>query len=55
MNHGYLEAYLADGECYMETEIAYDLLPDRLKEEIREGKRFQTESELLSFLESYSS
>ena len=55
VNHGYLEAYLADGECYMETEIAYDLLPDRLKEEIREGKRFQTESELLSFLESYSS
>ena len=55
VNHGYLEAYLADGECYMETEIAYDLLSDRLKEEIREGKRFQTESELLSFLESYSS
>lgn len=55
VDHGYLAAYFADGECYMETEIVYDLLPDQLKEEIRKGKRFQTESELLSFLESYSS
>ena len=55
VNHGYLDAYLADGECYIETEIEYDLLPDGLKEEIREGKCFQTESELLSFLENYSS
>lgn len=55
VNHGFLDAYCANGECYLETEIEYDLLPDRLKEEIEEGKRFNTESELLSFLESYSS
>lgn len=53
---GYLEVYDAlSGTLYMETAIAYDLLPERVQKQIDEGKYFETEEALLEFLENYSS
>lgn len=53
---GYLEVYIAQTKThYMETEIAYDLLPERVQKEIDEGKYFESEEDLLEFLENYSS
>ena len=53
---GYLEVYDAQtGMLYMETAIAYDLLPERVQKQIDEGKYFETEEALLEFLENYSS
>ena len=53
---GYLEVYAAQtGTLYMETAIAYDLLPERVQKEIDEGKYFESEEALLEFLENYSS
>ena len=53
---GYLEVYDAQtGTLYMETAIAYSLLPERVQKQIDEGKYFETEEALLEFLENYSS
>lgn len=53
---GYLEVYIAQTKMhYMETEIAYDLLPERVQKQIDEGKYFESEEALLEFLENYSS
>ena len=53
---GYLEVNDAlTGTLYMETAIAYDLLPERVQKQIDEGKYFETEEALLEFLENYSS
>ena len=53
---GYLQVYMIEtGKLYMETAIAYDLLPARVQTQINEGKYFESEEELLEFLENYSS
>lgn len=53
---GYLQVYeKQSGALYMETEIAYDLLPARVQQQIDEGKYFTSEEALLEFLENYSS
>lgn len=53
---GYLEVYIAQtGVHYMETEIAYELLPEQVQQQIDEGKYFESEEALLEFLENYSS
>lgn len=53
---GYLQVYLAQTDTiYMETTIAYALLPERVRTQIDEGKYFESEEALLEFLENYSS
>lgn len=53
---GYLEVYIAQTKMhYMETDIAYDLLPEQVQKQIDEGKYFESEEALLEFLENYSS
>ena len=53
---GYLQVYIVEnGALYMETAIAYDLLPERVQAQIDEGKYFESEEDLLEFLENYSS
>ena len=53
---GCLQVYIAQtGQLYMETAIEYDLLPDQVQEQIDAGKNFESEQELLEFLENYSS
>lgn len=53
---GYLQVYeKQSGTLYMETEIAYALLPARVQQQIDEGKYFTSEEALLEFLENYSS
>ncbi len=53
---GCLQVYIAQtGQLYMETAIAYDLLPKEVQEQIDAGKNFESEQELLEFLENYSS
>lgn len=53
---GCLQVYVLEtGQLYMETTIAYDLLPEDVREQIDTGKHFDTEEALLEFLESYSS
>lgn len=53
---GCLQVYILEtGKLYMETTIAYDLLPEDVREQIDAGKHFHTEETLLEFLESYSS
>ena len=53
---GCLQVYVAEtGTLYMETAIAYDLLPERVQMQIDEGKYFESEEALLEFLENYSS
>lgn len=53
---GCLQVYILEtGQLYMETTIAYDLLPENVRAQIDTGKQFDTEASLLEFLESYSS
>lgn len=53
---GWLQVYVVQtGQLYMETGIAYDLLPQRVQLQIQEGKYFQSEEAMLEFLENYSS
>ena len=53
---GCLQVYVLEtGQLYMETTIAYDLLPEDVRAQIDTGKHFDTEETLLEFLESYSS
>ena len=54
--NGYLVVYLADGETFYEsTGIRTESLPEKLLEEIRQGKYIETTKELYGFLENYSS
>ena len=56
VENGYLQVYVAQtGKLFMETAIAYDLLPERVQTQIDEGKYFESEEALLEFLENYSS
>ena len=53
---GCLQVYVAStGQLYMETSIAYDLLPEDVQKQIDAGKNFESEEALLEFLENYSS
>ena len=48
--------YLADGETFYEsTGILTKSLPEKIREEIRQGKYMETTKELYGFLENYSS
>ena len=56
VKNGYLQVFETQtGTLFMETAIVYELLPDRVKAQVDQGKYFQTEHELLEFLENYSS
>ena len=56
VSDGCLQVYVLEtGQLYMETTIAYDLLPEDVRAQIDTGKHFDTEETLLEFLESYSS
>lgn len=53
---GYIQVYIVEtGELFMETMIAYDLLPEQVQEQIDAGKHFDSEEALFGFLENYSS
>ena len=53
---GKVQVYEGDKETlYEPTEILVDQLPDQLQEEIRAGKYLDSEEDLYSFLENYSS
>lgn len=54
--NGYIVVYLSDKETpYEYTDILYDELPAKLREEIRNGKYIEDTKELYGFLENYSS
>ena len=50
----YLEK-LPENEIYEYTDVILDVLPEELREEIREGKYLKGEEELYNFLENYTS
>ena len=53
---GFVAVYQADRETlYATTGILMDSLPDNLQQEIQEGKVIDSEEQLYSFLETYSS
>lgn len=53
---GYIQVYISETEeLFMETTIAYELLPKQVQEQIDEGKYFDSEEALFGFLENYSS
>ncbi len=53
---GRLSVYLSDNvTLFMNTGISVRALTEPLQKELKEGLRFQTETELYDFLESYSS
>lgn len=54
--NGYIVVYLSDKKTpYEYTDILYDELPEKLREEIRNGKYIENTKDLYSFLENYSS
>ena len=53
---GVVSVYQADRTTLYETTgISMDILPEKLQEEIKDGKYVKSELELYSFLENYSS
>lgn len=54
--NGYIVVYLSDKKTpYEYTDILYDELPEKIRDEIRNGKYMENTRELYSFLENYSS
>lgn len=54
--NGYIVVYLSDKKTpYEYTDILYDGLPEKLRDEIRNGKYVEGQKELYGFLENYSS
>lgn len=54
--NGYIVVYLSDKKTpYEYTDILYDELPEKIRDEIRNGKYIENTRELYSFLENYSS
>lgn len=54
--NGYIVVYLSDKKTpYEYTSIQFDDLPDRLRNEVRNGKYIESTEELYGFLENYSS
>ena len=55
-NNNYVAVYkLPENEIYEYTDVILDVLPEELREEIREGKYLKGEEELYNFLENYTS
>lgn len=55
-NDGYVAVYaLPENEIYEYTDVILDVLPEELKEEVRQGKYLKNEEELYNFLENYTS
>lgn len=57
VNHNnYVAVYeLPENEIYLYSDIILDVLPEELRDEIREGKYLKNEEELYNFLENYTS
>lgn len=54
--NGYIVVYLSDKKTPFEyTDILYDELPEKIRDEIRNGKYIESTKELYGFLENYSS
>lgn len=54
--NGYIVVYLSDKKTPFEyTDILYEELPEKLRDEIRNGKYIKDTKELYGFLENYSS
>ena len=54
--NGYVVVYLSDKKTVYEyTDIAYDDLPENVRNEIRYGKYIRSQADLYGFLENYSS
>ena len=54
--NGYIVVYLSDKKTpYEYTDILFDELPEKLQEEIRNGKYIEDTKTLYGFLENYSS
>ena len=54
--NGYVVVYLSDKKTpYEYTNIQFDTLPEKLREEVRNGKYVESAQELYGFLENYSS
>ncbi|MCI9216846.1 hypothetical protein AALA78_07490 [Lachnospiraceae bacterium 42-17] len=54
--NGYIVVYLSDKKTpYEYTDILFDELPEKLREEIRNGKYIEDTKALYGFLENYSS
>lgn len=54
--NGYVVVYLSDKKtAYEYTNISFDELPDKLRQEIRNGKYIEGTKDLYGFLENYSS
>ena len=54
--NGYIVVYLSDKKTpYEYTDILYDELPEKIRDEIRNGKYIENTRDLYSFLENYSS
>lgn len=54
--NGYIVVYLSDKKTpYEYTDILFDELPEKLREEIRNGKYIEDTKTLYGFLENYSS
>lgn len=54
--NGYIVVYLSDRKTpYEYTNILYDELPEKLRQEIRNGKYIEDTETLYGFLENYSS
>lgn len=54
--NGYVVVYLSDKKTpYEYTSIPFDELPDRIRQEVRNGKYIESTEELYGFLENYSS
>ena len=53
---GFLVVYASDRKTVYEyTDIAYDDLPENVRNEIRYGKYIRSQADLYGFLENYSS
>lgn len=55
IHEGKVIVRLDDGSIYETTEISWDSLPSSVKEEIEGGCILESQQELYSFLENYSS
>ena len=56
VKHGYVYVYLSDQvTLYETTTIRIRYLPEKLQQELREGKPLKDDHELYNFLENYSS
>lgn len=55
VHEGKVVVCLDDGSIYETTDISWDSLPESVQKEIEEGYTLESQQELYSFLENYSS